>query len=106
LKNHSEVDIAFFFATMGATGRYGSMDGTHVYMLRSQRTHGKTYIGLTRDLELRLAEHNRGQTATTAPDRPWRLVTAIWFCDRDRAEAFERYLERGSGHAFAKKHFW
>jgi predicted GIY-YIG superfamily endonuclease len=82
------------------------MNGTCVYLLRSDRAPGKKYIGLIRDPELRLAEHNRGHTATTAKDRPWRLVVAVWFADRDKAEAFELYLKRGSGHAFARRHLW
>jgi hypothetical protein len=37
---------------------------------------------------------------------PWELVVAVYFADRQKAEAFERYLKHGSGHAFAKRHFW
>ncbi len=28
------------------------------------------------------------------------------FDDDARADAFERYLKSGSGHAFARRHFW
>jgi hypothetical protein len=33
-------------------------------------------------------------------------VVVIRFEDDAKAEAFERYLKFGSGHAFAAKHFW
>jgi len=35
-----------------------------------------------------------------------RLATYIAFSNRMKAEAFERYLKSGSGHAFAKKRLW
>jgi hypothetical protein len=41
-----------------------------------------------------------------AKHRPWKPVVVIRFEDDVKAEAFERYLKFGSGHAFAAKHFW
>jgi predicted GIY-YIG superfamily endonuclease len=64
------------------------------------------YVGLTEDLKNRLQQHNAGQSRHTSKYRLWRLVTYIAFSDRERAEAFERYLKSGSGHAFAAKRFW
>jgi hypothetical protein len=34
------------------------------------------------------------------------VVIAIRFADDCRADAFEKYLKSGSGHAFANRHFW
>lgn len=34
------------------------------------------------------------------------MVSAVWFKEMKKAEAFETYLKHGSGHAFAKRHFW
>ena len=82
------------------------MAGTHVYLLESRRHPERRYVGLTRDLEQRLEEHNSGLVEATWRHKPWRVVAAIWFADRDSAEAFEEYLKHGSGHAFAKRHFW
>lgn len=78
----------------------------YVYLLRSQRDHSKTYIGLTDDLRARLRNHNEGGSFHTAKYRPWELVCYIAFADRERAAACERYLKSGSGHAFAKRHLW
>ncbi len=38
--------------------------------------------------------------------RPWRPIVVIRFQDDGKAEAFERYPKGGSGHAFARRHFW
>ncbi len=78
----------------------------YVYLLRSKSHPGRRYIGLTEDLKKRLAEHNGGRSPHTEKFRPWELVVAVYFTDPPKAEAFERYLQHGSGHAFANRHFW
>ncbi len=78
----------------------------YVYLIRSLSHPGQRYVGLTSDLKNRLAEHNAGKSPHTSKYPPWELVVAICFADRPKAEAFERYLKQGSGHAFASRHFW
>jgi predicted GIY-YIG superfamily endonuclease len=63
-------------------------------------------IGSTADLKQRLQQHNAGQSAHTSKFKPWRVVSDIAFADRGKAEAYERYLKSGSGHAFAAKRLW
>ena len=66
-----------------------------------------TYVGFTaKDIHLRLREHNRKLTKTTAPHIPWQIEVVVTFVDRKKAENFEKYLKAGSGYAFAKRHFW
>lgn len=77
----------------------------YVYLLKSQSDPSRHYTGLTKDLESRLAKHNRGEVPSTAPYRPWSIDIAIAFHERDKAATFERYLKTHSGRAFAKKHF-
>jgi predicted GIY-YIG superfamily endonuclease len=77
-----------------------------VYLLRSLKDSGKRYVGSTDNLRQRLAEHNAGKSPHTAKHRPWTVVVALYFEDAAKAEAFERYLKDGSGHAFARRHFW
>lgn len=80
------------------------MHGFHyVYTLESRGEPDRFYVGLTDDLAARLAKHNAGGVPHTAKCRPWRIKTAVAFCDRARAAAFERYLKSASGRAFAKK---
>jgi predicted GIY-YIG superfamily endonuclease len=55
-------------------------------------------------LKQRLPEHNAGKCPHTAQYRPWRLKFYATFETLELAQAFERYLKRGSGHSFAKRH--
>ena len=78
----------------------------YVYLLRSAFHPDQRYVGLTSDLKKRLAEHNAGKSPHTSKFAPWECVAAVWFQDDQKAEAFETYLKHGSGHAFARRHFW
>mgnify|MGYP001194568019 FL=1 len=78
----------------------------HVYLLQSIPHPKQRYIGITNNLKKRLAEHNAGASPHTSKWRPWKVAVAVYFEDEDKAVAFERYLKEGSGHAFAKRHFW
>jgi putative endonuclease len=78
----------------------------HVYLLQSLEDPDKWYIGLAYDVERRVIEHNSGKSIHTNKHKPWKLVASFGFEDEQKAFDFERYLKHGSGHAFAKKHFW
>jgi len=78
----------------------------YVYLLKSVVKPGKKYIGITSDLNARFNEHTAGKSPHTAKFKPWKILVAIRFTDNRKAEAFEKYLKSGSGHAFAKRHFW
>lgn len=78
----------------------------YVYLLQSTSDPSKRYLGITADFSERLKQHNTSQSPTTAKHRPWKPVVVIRFEDDAKAEAFERYLKFGSGHAFAQRHFW
>ena len=77
-----------------------------VYFLESISHSSKRYIGITSDLNKRLKEHNTGKSPHTAKFKPWKVVVAVRFSDDQKTDAFETYLKSGSGHAFAKRHFW
>ncbi len=78
----------------------------YVYLVQSESVGGQRYVGITSDLKRRLADHNAGKSPHTSKFGPWKLVTYIAFSDEQKAEAFERYLKSGSGHAFARKRLW
>ena len=78
----------------------------YVYLIESLAAPRKRYVGLTTNLKQRLQEHNAGKSLHTAKLRPWKLITYIAFSNQAKAEAFERYLKSGSGHAFAAKRLW
>lgn len=74
-----------------------------VYMLKSRKDPSKNYIGITKNVEKRLKEHNSRLSTYSKSFAPWELETYIVFNNRLLAERFEKHLKGGSGHAFLKK---
>ena len=81
------------------------MTFSYVYILQSEASPDRFYVGMTDDLQERLRKHNAGKVTHTAKFKPWVIKTTIAFQDRERAAEFERNLKTGSGRAFARKHF-
>ena len=77
----------------------------YVYMLESESSPGKYYVGSTIDLKRRFAEHNGGESPHTKKFLPWKLAGYLALSDHTKAERFEAYLKTASGRAFTKKHF-
>ena len=78
----------------------------YVYLIESFSAPHEPYVGITSDLEQRLREHNAGKASHTSKFKPWKLTAYVAFTNRAKAEAFERYIKSGSGHAFARKRLW
>ena len=78
----------------------------YVYLVESVSAKGERYVEMTTDLKKRLRQHDQGKSFHTKKFSPWKLITYVAFSDRAKAEAFERYLKSGSGHAFARKRLW
>ena len=78
----------------------------HVYLIRSLRRPHHLYVGISSDVDARVADHNAGRSPHTRKYIPWELVAAVRFENDSKAAAFEQYLKSGSGRAFAKRHFW
>ena len=73
-----------------------------LYVLWSE-TLGRTYVGITVDLDRRLAQHNGaapGGAKSTRSGRPWRtLARAGPFADRREASRAEYRVKRARGTA-------
>ena len=78
----------------------------YVYLIRSVKNPGKTYIGYTVDLKARLQKHNAGGSVHTRLDKPWSLVACICLDSKMKALSLEKYLKSGNGYLFAKKRLW
>jgi len=76
-----------------------------VYLLRSVKSRGRVYVGLTKDFDRRFEEHNAGKSDSTYRFRLWKCEVKIWFDDPEKARRFESYLKSGSGRTFSKRHF-
>lgn len=76
-----------------------------VYILRSESDPTRHYVGVTGDVDERLAWHNGGPSGHTLQDRPWRVIVSMEFPDEQSAVRFEKYLKSGSGRALTRRHF-
>ena len=76
---------------------------SYVYILQSDSSSDRYYVGLTDNLGDRLRKHNAGGVAYTAKFRPWSINTVIAFRNRQRAADFEKFLKTYSGRAFSSK---
>ena len=76
-----------------------------VYILRSDRDPNRHYVGITADVESRVAWHNHGPSGHTVRHRPWSAVVVLESPAERQAQRFERYLKTASGRAFATRHF-
>jgi putative endonuclease len=76
-----------------------------VYIIRSDVDPSRHYVGITNDLPARVQWHNDGPCGHTRSHRPWSVVVSLEFPTQKQAVCFEKYLQSGSGRAFAKRHF-
>ena len=74
-----------------------------VYILRSINHPERLYIGMTDNLQQRLAQHHSNTSMYSRRYSPWEVETHIVFKDRPVAQGFETYLKSGSGFAFLKR---
>jgi len=61
------------------------------------------YVGLTSDLDSRLARHNNGYEKTTKPYRPFILLYQEICADRQNARIREKYWKSGIGKERLRK---
>ena len=76
----------------------------YVYVFRSLQD-GGFYIGLTSNLQRRLAQHNTGQARATRSRRPFELLLNETLPSRQAARSRERYYKSGVGREFLRSCF-
>jgi putative endonuclease len=81
-----------------------AIGSVYVYVLKSDE-HWRFYVGLAKDVEVRLREHNVGKTKSTRPYIPWSLV--LWYeCDSfAEARILEKWFKSGVGKEYIKRHW-
>ena len=60
------------------------------------------YVGITKDLDLRLKVHNRGGLKTTAAKRPWEIIYKKGYNSYHEARKHEKWLKKKSKQYKAK----
>ena len=61
------------------------------------------YVGISLDVERRVAEHQRGKEKTTRAYRPFEVLIVEYFPDRSIARKREKFLKSGVGKEFLKE---
>ena len=72
-----------------------------VYAIRSG-INGEIYVGIAKDADLRLREHNGGKNRYTKGLRPWKILYTELQPDWEAARKREKYLKSGIGKEFLK----
>lgn len=78
----------------------------YTYVIESLSDPKQHYTGHSADLRQRLVDHNAGKCPHTSKFKPWKIKLYVAFETIEQAQHFEQYLKSGSGHVFAKRHFW
>lgn len=68
----------------------------YVYVLQSLRDHGY-YIGICKDLEIRLNKHNSGGVRSTSKRKPFKLVYSEMYENYGQARQREKKLKSYKG---------
>ena len=74
----------------------------YVYAIKSGKD-GRIYVGISKNLDRRLSEHNNGEVKSTKAYLPWKLIYKE-DCgeDRERARKREKYFKSGCGKELLK----
>lgn len=71
----------------------------YVYVIKSEVKKFR-YVGITKDIEKRVHEHNLGKNKPTKPYKPFRIVHQELFNDYKMARNREIFLKSGQGRLF------
>jgi putative endonuclease len=77
------------------------MDKYFVYAIKSE-TDNRIYVGMSKNPDKRLSEHNNGETKSTKGFRPWHIIYKKFIGSRIQARQEEKRLKSGSGKEFLK----
>ena len=72
-----------------------------VYVIKSNK-YNRLYVGLSKDPQARLKDHNFGRVFSTKGFRPWEIVYTEEVDSREDARKREKYLKSGIGKEYLK----
>ena len=73
-----------------------------IYVLHSQKS-GKRYVGMTADVNRRLAEHNASKSKFTSGHVPWILIYTETAGDSKQARQREKYFKSAAGRKYIEQ---
>lgn len=76
--------------------RRAEVDMYYVYIIYSKKL-DKKYVGRTDNLQLRIKQHNSGESNFTNRGKPWKLVYYEAFDSKESAIKEESFLKSGKG---------
>ena len=68
----------------------------YLYVIKSEQN-GDLYVGITKDIETRMKDHQNGKNRYTKGLRPWNLVLVEEFEDWKKAREKEKHYKSGFG---------
>ena len=75
----------------------GNLEGMYFIYALYSRSSGKIYVGMTKDPERRLKDHNEGRSAYTRNYGPWERFYLEEVTDSAEGRKKEKYLKSGWG---------
>ncbi len=76
----------------------------NVYAIVSLKN-GRIYVGMSKDVKLRLVDHNSGRVFSTKPYRPWEIFFIENVGNRLECRKREKYYKSGCGKEFLKSEY-
>ncbi len=73
-----------------------------IYAIKSE-VDGRIYVGMSKDIDSRIKQHNLGQVFSTKGYRPWKLIYTESVGTREECHKKEKYYKSGCGKEFLKK---
>ncbi|HBD24549.1 MAG: hypothetical protein A2566_03650 [Candidatus Zambryskibacteria bacterium RIFOXYD1_FULL_40_13] len=73
----------------------------YTYVLKNKDD--KLYIGYTKDLKQRFAEHNQGLNLSTKASRPWKIIYYECCLDINDAKRREGYFKTSQGRRLLRR---
>ena len=71
----------------------------------ANKINNEIYVGITKDLEVRLFEHNSGRGRYTKAFKPWYIFHTEEFTSYEFARKREKYFKTASGKNFLRRIF-
>ncbi len=75
----------------------------YVYVLQSLNHDKRFYIGVTKDIEVRVKKHNNGFSKSTRPFKPWEIIYTEEYEIKEEAYKREYYLKNPKGYLEKRK---